>query len=351
MLSAVRRRIVWILILTLLPASLFAVTEEAKQSLRAKYADAEVQQWRLDSSGNWEVSFLHEGVLYRAQFSDTGEWIYTETTVEDNDIPKAIRDALDSELKDSTVELVEAVDHARHGKLFEVLTNTDGKRRIFQFNETGERVDSILTPRSPQKNFEYLTTQSLIFEFLLNLLIIVIFACGIYYRRHHDHEMLFLLLGFNLFLFPIFLVSNNLSAGMGFTIFALLALVRLRSDALSKTEIGYLLGAVALTFINGQLQLRAELIGSSFVLATAWFADHPRIRKDPRQSIQLRYKVDNPQQMLDRKILRERISDEFDIDVQHINITAVQGTEVRMVVVYKERRGPGKLKGSVVKEG
>lgn len=173
-------------------------------------------------------------------------------------------------------------------------------------------------------------------EFGVNLLSILIYACGIYYMRHHNHKMMFLLLAFNLFLFPIFLLSSVLTMGFGFTIFALLALVRLRSENFDKAEVAYLLGAVALTFINSQLSANVEIAGTALVLLTAYFGDHPRLWKSSYQTTEIRYKISDTERMLDRDYLSKAISEEFKIIVNAVEIIRIDRNEVRLTVVYND---------------
>lgn len=176
----------------------------------------------------------------------------------------------------------------------------------------------------------------LLFEFAFNLLFIFIYAYFIYYRRHHDHKMLFLLLGFNLFLFPIFLLNTVLSTGFGFTIFALLALVRLRSENFDKAEVAYLLGAVSLTFTNSVLPAKVEYIASVLVLATAYFGDHPRLWRDAYQNVQIRLPLDEMDRMLDIEWLRRRVEREFGVEVNDLEIERVEKNRVRLQVMYRE---------------
>lgn len=160
--------------------------------------------------------------------------------------------------------------------------------------------------------------------------------------------MLFLLLGFNLFLFPIFLLNSVLTAGVGFTIFALLALVRLRSDTFDKAEVAYLLVAVALTFIGSVLPARVEYVASALVLATAYFGDHPRLWRDAFQNVEIRLPLDEMSRMFDSDYLTERLEREFGIEVKDIEIIRVEEKFVRMLVMYREcmqRREAKETKG------
>lgn len=187
-------------------------------------------------------------------------------------------------------------------------------------------------------------------EFGVNLISILIYAYLIYYLRHHNHKMMFLLLAFNLFLFPIFLLSSVLTMGFGFTIFALLALVRLRSENFDKAEVAYLLGAVALTFINSQLTAKVEIAGTAIVLATAYLADHPRLWRSAYQTTEIRYKISETGKMLDRAYLVKAISEEFNIEVNAVEIDRVCRKELRLTVVYSDPDSPMAVKKKRKKE-
>ena len=148
--------------------------------------------------------------------------------------------------------------------------------------------------------------------------------------------MLFLLLAFNLFLFPIFLSSSLVTAGFGFTIFALLALVRLRSEAFDKAEIAYLLGAISLTFVNTMMPAVADGFSAAIILLTALFADRPSVWRDSFQKIEVDYKISDKGLMLDQSYLREKLAQEYQVDVREITINRVFKNEVRLTLMYRD---------------
>lgn len=314
---------------------LSAATPAVEKALSIKYPGAGPATWDLGSDGYWEATFERNGIVRRADFTAKGEWVKTEISIPYEDLPTPVQEAVEQNLGGKNIAVIESVDHAMHGTLYSVWIEESGKLTEARFRENGSAFGEILKLRDPQKRFETMEHWEIARNFAFNLLTIILLAWAMYYRRHHDREMLFLLLGFNLFLFPIFLVSNNLSAGLGFTIFAVLALVRLRSDTFSKTEIAYLLGAVALTFINAQLAPLTEVIGATLVLVTAWAADHPRIWKNACQSTRIRYRIKDTTSMLNEETLRACLSQEYQIEVVKIKVESILAREVRLLVLYR----------------
>jgi hypothetical protein len=333
-----------------------AVPEEVERAFAERYPAAKPEAWEIDDHGYWEAAFQWEGQDIRADFTTDGAWVESEQSIEFEDLPDVVQRAIKLEFGDDEISEIESVDHSTRGKFFDVEFKREGKNLDIEYDERGTRIDSMLTElTAPLGSFskgnsrpEEMSVLGLAFEFGFNILTIIVYAWFIYYHRHHDHKMLFLLLGFNLFLFPIFLLSTSLTAGFGFTIFALLALVRMRSDTFSKTEVSYLLGAVALTFINAMVPARVEIVSSLIVLATAWFGDHPRIWRDAFHSVSIRYRTKDIEKMLDQEYLRQKLAEEFRVEVNDIEIERIAKNEIRLVMMYRDlpdirkaRRGRG----------
>jgi hypothetical protein len=317
------------------------------EAFRKKYPEIIDPEWEVDSNGSWEASFKINDVKYRADFTTEGIWTETENNISFNDLPNDVREAFLLKYKSEAFRGAEAVDSAARGVFYEIEIFTGTSKIDVIFAEDGQ----ILNPENPvvEKGFfEYWMDQaakdtplvrkgwSLIYKIVFNLITIILFAYAIYYRRHHDHTMLFLLLAFNLFLFPIFLSSSLVTAGFGFTIFALLALVRLRSEAFDKTEIAYLLGAISLTFVNTMMPVVADLFSAVTILATALIVDRPSIWRDSFQKIEVDYKITEKELMLDQRVLRSRLSEEYQVDVREITINKVVKNEVRLTMMYRD---------------
>ncbi|MGE3871391.1 MAG: DUF4956 domain-containing protein [Parvibaculaceae bacterium] len=104
---------------------------------------------------------------------------------------------------------------------------------------------------------------------------------GLYYRRYRDKELVTAAALFNIFIFAVLTIlsSVNFSVAAGFGLFAMLALFTLRSEPLSKTEMTYFFGSVAIaviTSVHGTTVPFAAM-AVAFVLVGAFVVDHPKI--------------------------------------------------------------------------
>ena len=120
-------------------------------------------------------------------------------------------------------------------------------------------------------------------RFALNAIAMICLMFGMYYRRYRDKELATTAAMFNVFAFAVLTILSSVefSIAAGFGLFAILALFSLRSETISKIEICYFFGAIAIAVIcsvlGTSLGFVALIIG--FVLVAAWILDHPRILK------------------------------------------------------------------------
>lgn len=337
----------FVTVLTLSSLANLVVPDAVLDTFRQKYPDVTAPSWELDTNGSYEAHFRINDIKYRADFTKEGIWTETENNVDFNELPPDVRAAFLLKFSSEAFRSAEAVDSSTKGRFYDVEVFNGTSKVDVMFGEDGQ----ILDPEVPivEKGFlEYWVDQaaqdtplirqggSLVYKIVFNLITIYLFAYVIYYRRHHDHKMLFLLLAFNLFLFPIFLSSSLVTAGFGFTIFALLALVRLRSEAFDKAEIAYLLGAISLTFVNTMMPMVADVLSATTILITALLADRPSVWRDSFQKIEVDYKLADKALMLDQSYLREKLAEEFQIDVREIAINRVFKNEIRLTLMYRD---------------
>lgn len=121
----------------------------------------------------------------------------------------------------------------------------------------------------------------LMIRFALNAVAMSFLMFGMFYRRYRDKELATTASMFNIFAFAVLTILSSVefSIAAGFGLFAILALFSLRSEAISKIEICYFFGSIAIAVIcsvqGTGLGFVALIIG--FVLIAAWILDHPRI--------------------------------------------------------------------------
>lgn len=117
--------------------------------------------------------------------------------------------------------------------------------------------------------------------FLLDLVAITVMAFLIYFPRHHRKDMVVAFFGVNIGLLAVTaaLSSTELSVGIGFGLFAVLSIIRLRSSELDQQEVAYYFAALALGIMGGVV-FSPEWIGPVLmvvILAALFVVDHPRL--------------------------------------------------------------------------
>ena len=118
-------------------------------------------------------------------------------------------------------------------------------------------------------------------RFSINALAMICLMFGMFYRRYRDKELATTAAMFNTFAFAVLTVlsSGEFSIAAGFGLFAILALFSLRSETISKIEISYFFGSIAIAVICSVLGTGLGLVALivTFVLIAAWLLDHPSI--------------------------------------------------------------------------
>jgi hypothetical protein len=118
-------------------------------------------------------------------------------------------------------------------------------------------------------------------RFALNALAMACLMFGMFYRRYRDKELATTAAMFNIFAFAVLTILSSVefSIAAGFGLFAILALFSLRSETISKIEICYFFGSIAIAVICSVQGTGLGFVGLiiAFVLIAAWILDHPRI--------------------------------------------------------------------------
>lgn len=117
--------------------------------------------------------------------------------------------------------------------------------------------------------------------FLLDLVAIAVMTFGIYFPRHRRKDMVvaFLVINLGLLAVTVALGSSDMSVGLGFGLFAVLSIIRLRSAELDQQEVAYYFASLALGLLGGFV-LEPVWLGPALmavILAGLWLGDHPRL--------------------------------------------------------------------------
>ena len=91
---------------------------------------------------------------------------------------------------------------------------------------------------------------------VIDLVCILIIAFGVYYRRHRraDLALAYVALNVSLFCVAVLIVSQmRIGVAFGFGLFAILSIIRLRSEPIAPEEGAYYFVALVLGLINGMV--------------------------------------------------------------------------------------------------
>jgi hypothetical protein len=145
----------------------------------------------------------------------------------------------------------------------------------------------------------------------LDLVAIATLVYGLFYPRHKrmDLVVVYSLFNIGLFLALLVIAGGELSMGVGFGLFAVLSIVRLRSEPFSNRELAYFFVALVLALVCaidlGSLAFAGMLAG--IALVAAWAIDHPRLSKPTRRMEVMLELVFSDEDTL-RRHLEERLS-------------------------------------------
>jgi hypothetical protein len=120
----------------------------------------------------------------------------------------------------------------------------------------------------------------------LDLLAICALVYGLFLPRHRRRDLVVVYALFfgDLFLALVVISAGEVSMGVGFGLFAVLSIVRLRSEPFTNGELAYFFVALVLGLVNG-IDLGSTglaILLSALALAAAAVIDHPRLLKQTR---------------------------------------------------------------------
>ena len=164
---------------------------------------------------------------------------------------------------------------------------------------------------------------------------------GMFYRRYRDKELSTAASLFNIFTFAVLsiLSSVEFSVAAGFGLFAILALFSLRSEQITKIEITYFFGSIAIAVIssvNGT-SLGLVVAVAVFVLLAAWIIDHPKMLKSV-SSAKLTLDRIEPHILNDHAQMRADLSERLGVEVMTFQIVELNYVNdlARINVFYRK---------------
>ena len=182
----------------------------------------------------------------------------------------------------------------------------------------------------------------LVIRFGIEIAAMLLLIFGMYYRRYHDKELVTAAALFNTFVFAVLTVLSSVefSIAAGFGLFAILALFTLRSEQITKTEITYFFGSVAIAVICSIHGTTIPFVAATaaIVLLGAWVLDHPRILRSV-DGIKITLDKIDIHALSDPQAMRADLGKQLGVEVmfyQLVSIDYVNDT-VRLNVFYRRR--------------
>lgn len=163
----------------------------------------------------------------------------------------------------------------------------------------------------------------LLIRFALDLAAMVILIFGMYYRRYQDKELVTAAALFNIFAFAVLQILSSVEFGIGagFGLFAILALFALRSEQISKTQITYFFGSVAIAVICSVTGTDLSFVAITLVLVLigAYVFDHPRMLQSV-DGIKITLDQIDPNALSDPKAMKATLSERLGVEVMSYQI-------------------------------
>ncbi|MEU1673456.1 DUF4956 domain-containing protein [Streptomyces roseifaciens] len=183
----------------------------------------------------------------------------------------------------------------------------------------------------------------------LDLVAVCLLTFAIYYPRHRRRDLVPAYLALNVALFTVVaaLAEPGGSGGMalGFGMFGVLSIIRLRSDSVQHEEVAYYFTTLVLGLITGLPHLAFGLAAalSAVLLLVVYAADHPRLLARSRRTVVTLDTVHADPSAL-RADLARRLGDPMHWTVMEVDYVR----DLTVVDVRYREPEPGSRRGSAV---
>ncbi len=176
------------------------------------------------------------------------------------------------------------------------------------------------------------------FALAVDLVTIAVLGRFLYFRRHGRRDLLFSYVTLNVGVFAAMAVmmTAGVELAVGFGLFGVLAIIRLRSDSVTQTEVAYYFTAIALGLVNSAArEMPVVMAGLDLVLlAVVFAADHPWVSsRTHRQTVTLDVVHRNPD------MLRADLEGRLGGRVSSVTVLEVDYVRDLMVVDVRFREG------------
>jgi hypothetical protein len=174
----------------------------------------------------------------------------------------------------------------------------------------------------------------LVRDLALNLVAITVLVYGVYFRRHRRRDLVLGYVAFNLSLFTVAAAlasTSPLNVGVGFGLFAVLSIVRLRSDEATQPEIGYTMVSLVMGLLIGLpgLQFTVKVLFALLLIVAMYVVDHPAVLPPDRHQ---RFKLTLDVVIADPVALRAELERRLGGRVRHVIVQEIDQVRETMRV-------------------
>lgn len=119
------------------------------------------------------------------------------------------------------------------------------------------------------------------YPIIIDVVAVSVLAFALYFPRYRRRDIVVAILGLNIGVMAvaIALERSNVTAGLGFGLFGVLSIIRLRSQELDQEEIAYYFSALALGLVGG-VRITPDWVMpllAAAILTALFIGDHPRL--------------------------------------------------------------------------
>jgi hypothetical protein len=164
-------------------------------------------------------------------------------------------------------------------------------------------------------------------------------VAALFWVRHQRRDLVLVFTTFNIGVFTVLTVitERTIPAGVGFGLFALLSIIRLRSEPFANVDLGYFFLSLVLAVVNGIGHVDHRLTGflCVLVIVAVFLIDHPRIQ---RTTIRVEVILDSV--ITNQAALRLELKGRFGSEIVAMTIVEVDYVRetMRVWVTYVEGR-------------
>jgi len=167
----------------------------------------------------------------------------------------------------------------------------------------------------------------------IDLILLYLLAYVFFYRRHKRRDVFVAISLINITLYVLggALGTFTISLGVGFALFSVISIFRLRSETLGWNEIVYLLVALAMGLDLGlpAYDLSVQALYAALLVLAVFIVDHPRIL---RSKISQRFSMTTDYLEIDTAALKLRVEAQLGHPIATVKVRSVTTTPAGMKI-------------------